>query len=655
MLVREERIVKSENKQRGDYNLREKYGSLILIILFGVYLFLQHRMIGMYYDDFGNASLSYGYDSSQIAGTNYSIKDLFMWAKYIYFNWGGRIIYALALIPLLKPGAHLFMMLQVVIILLLFYAMYKMVKRFSSNTNGCIAILMFILSYSLLKDEILTMGIYWASASVLYVWPVLFFVLLILHYGNLEKKINTSQKLNKMDYIGLLILVPLVTLSQEQVGGSLIVWLIFNVLINHYKVEKKFAKLDIITIGYTLVTFGIFFAAPGNWNRLATNEAYASKSFIEKIIYSFPRILQLLTSDSLKYFNILLLIVGICMIFELKRKMPKWYIAISGLMLVPFAVVEIVGLKRSMHDMSVLAVVAFAIFLVDMFFLLLFYLLKRSQLKFISLMLAAVASVFCLIFSPAFAARSCLPYIFICMILVAIVIGNTLREIEKSGNKYILMIVLAFVAVLGIRNLQIVYQGYEENYAIDKYNFEKLREYDGKENTIYLLTYPNSKYRAQMPCDAGYASIESWMKEYFNIPENVSLRWKTLEEYMEYAKKAEIEVTYGDGFYQEEGDYRWAKKSATLLIENKSSEKQAVFHANVSGRGDEEANIKVSCNGEEIFAERAAGGETEITVDLTLKEGENLVVLETDGNKIDSGQDQRELFMKVQDAYIEER
>lgn len=104
-------------------------------------------MVGMYYDDFGNASLSYGYDSSQIAGTNYSMKDLYMWAKYIYFNWGGRIIYALMLIPLLK-------------------------------------------------NEILTMGMYWASASVLYVWPVLFFILLILHYGNLKKKINDSEKIN---------------------------------------------------------------------------------------------------------------------------------------------------------------------------------------------------------------------------------------------------------------------------------------------------------------------------------------------------------------------------------------------------------------------------------------------------------------------------
>ena len=62
---------------------------ILMICFFAFYLFMQHRLVGMYYDDFGNASLSYGYDSSSIIGTNYTIMDLAKWSKFIYLNWGG--------------------------------------------------------------------------------------------------------------------------------------------------------------------------------------------------------------------------------------------------------------------------------------------------------------------------------------------------------------------------------------------------------------------------------------------------------------------------------------------------------------------------------------------------------------------------------------
>ena len=169
-----------------------------LFVIYSIFLFSQYRLVGMYYDDFGNASLSYGYDA-QIVGTNYTIKDLLQWAGYIYMNWGGRIIYALMLIPLLKTGSHLFMMIQVIIIILTLIVMYFIAKKIADETNGILIIISFALIYGLLQGDILTQGFYWASASVLYVWPMLPFMLTILLYGMIEKRIANDEKIRFRD------------------------------------------------------------------------------------------------------------------------------------------------------------------------------------------------------------------------------------------------------------------------------------------------------------------------------------------------------------------------------------------------------------------------------------------------------------------------
>jgi hypothetical protein len=629
-------------------------GVVVLFLIFGAYLFLQHRLVGMYYDDFGNASLSYGYDSSNVIGTNYSLKDLLGWAKYTYFNWGGRVIYALMLIPLLKNGAHLFMMIQVVVMLVTFIIMYQIAKKFCTNANGMMIVGSFMLIYGLLNGDILTQGVYWASASVLYVWPVLPFVLIVLIYIGLEEKLEKKQRLKIYEYIVLCVVIPFVTLSQEQWGGALIVWLFFHALFKHWKNEKIYLKLDCFSIVYSGVTYGIMLAAPGNWARLSTNEEYVDMSIMERLVYGIRHVLSLLTNSQMKYFNLMLLIAGVLIIVSLWETRRIWYLLGACIGIAPFLIVDILDIIGNGYISEEIKRIAFFVFLIDMLFLLIFYFNKRKKLEFVALMLAAVASVFCLIFSPAFSLRSCLLYVFICMMFVSVVFSEGLREKNKSFFVSCITLVLVILGGVGLANIRNVYVGYEKNYYIDNYNFNTLKSYDGTADAIYLVQYDNSYYRSRMSCDKGFEYVDYWMKEYFAIPQSVTIKWRSIPELVEYAKSAVLNLQYDRGFYDDEGGYRWAEQESEIIINNVQNSEQIVqLSMNVKSGYSDSSQFWVLCNGETVYESAIDNLGIECELELRLEPGENIVEFVTDAEQIDSGADARKLFLHFSNVTCE--
>lgn len=630
----------------------EQVVTILLFIVFGIYLFMQHRIIGMYYDDFGNASLSYAYDAG-IEGTDYSFIDLAKWAKYIYFNWGGRIIYALMLIPLLKNGIHIFMILQAVIIFLMLIVMYQLIEKYYNGKNWVI-IFSFMLVYGILQGDLLTQGIYWASASVLYVWPMLPFMLLLWVYKETEARVKMGEAIRVSEYVKVFLLVPFVTLSQEQLGGALIVWIIFHIWINHGKKEKNYLKLDIFLLSWSVITYLIMFLAPGNWARLSTNTDYVHQLFVEKMWFGISNVLTLLTNQYLRCFNLLLWLMGVLMIISLRKKSKKWHLVLFGVAMLPFgAVVMSAILKMSIFSDSIRNI-SFLIFLIDMLFLCISYFKMIERLEFVAVMLAAVASVFCLIVSPAFSLRSCIPYVFICMIFVAVVVSNTVKECIEKKALAAVGVIAACLGMVCLMNVKEIYKGYEENYYADNYNFEKLKDYNGTDNKIYLLQYSNAMYRGTMSCDKGFEYIDYWIKEYFAIPQSVIIEWKSMTELFDYAKAAAIDMEYADGFYEDEGGYRWGSDRAKAVINNLQGEERHVrLKVKIATGFEEKAKIVVLCNGDEVYQIEANNHGTDCDMDLILRPGENIIEFITDAEKINTGNDIRNLYMNFSNLNCE--
>lgn len=248
------------------YINKNKFTLLLFFVIF-ILLGLQHSVISMYFDDYGNASLSYSYWVQNVNGTNYNISQLLEWAEHIYNGWGGRILYAiLFIIPLLRHGIKAYMIAQTFVITGIIFFMYKLIKHYSKKEKylSVLPAILFVL-YTCIDIIYLRHGIYWASASVLYVWPILPFLALLYYYIKLCDNIKKNVKFNKLISTVIIILLSfLTTFSQEQIGVGLLGFIILYIILHHLKQFKKYLIVDLPLLITTIISYIILFIAPGN-------------------------------------------------------------------------------------------------------------------------------------------------------------------------------------------------------------------------------------------------------------------------------------------------------------------------------------------------------------------------------------------------------
>ena len=144
------------------------------------------------------------------------------------------------------------------------------------------------------------------------------------------------------------------------------------------------------------------------------------------------------------------------------------------------------------------------------------------------LAITGCGSMFCLVVSPVIGGRTALPFIFFLFLLIAIFTVELLKEARMMV--YVVFILFLFpLGTLSALSFNINYNGYLNNYNIEKLNHEILIKHSNttdKEITLY-----KSK-------DSGFGvargyeepSITYWMKEYYNIPQDVVFNWVDIYE-----------------------------------------------------------------------------------------------------------------------------
>ncbi|WP_044914230.1 DUF6056 family protein [Butyrivibrio sp. WCE2006] len=500
-----------------------------VILVFGVFFFfliMQHHFVGMYFDDFGNSSLSYGYDSSNISGTDYGIKDLLEWAVFIYHNWGGRIIYALMLIPLQKNGPHLFMAIQAVIIILTYIVALKLLKLYYKETNDVIAAIVFVVGYGILKGDTLSNGYYWASASVLYVWPLLPFLSSIYFYERLVNKIKSGSKISFKDWWMFIVLFPLAVLSQEQLGGGFFVWALFRAGIDFFAGSKWKGNIVIVVSSFALLAMMIL--APGNFARMESNTEYFEMSFWDKIVNSFNMLMELLNHSDMLWFNVVLTIFGLGMMMLLYNKMNKVAWILEIVLIIPCLLEKAGELLLNVHISTEMKNLLFFVFQVVLCIGIVEFFVIFKMAEFIPIMMAAISSVYCLLIAPTFSLRQCIPYVFLSVIFINLLFQMFINKTTLMKIPFIWVMLLFLL--IGTLNMISTYRKYERNYYADSLNRSILRNYDGNSDTIYLLEYDNEAGRGMMSCDEGFEFTDIWMKEYYDIPQDVEIVWKDISE-----------------------------------------------------------------------------------------------------------------------------
>ncbi len=514
------------------YIYDKKFIISIFIIIF-ILLAFQHSVITMYFDDYGNASLSYSYLVKNVAGTNYNFSQLLTWADKIYNNWGGRIFYAIAfIIPLLKNSIKPFMLVQTFVITSIIFYIYKIIKYYSKKSKliDIVPILILIL-YTCIDMVYLRHGIYWASASVLYIWPLLPLFATIYFYIIIIEKIQKNKKRHSIiDILIIIILSFLTTFSQEQIGIALLGFFVTYIILHHAKEAKKYLFIDLPAVLTTIISYLLLFLAPGNWARMDTT-SFSKLSFIDKILTNYPDILKNIFLDKM---HIYIYVICLGIIFMIYKIFIKYYMKTKKIyfLIVPLMIniIEIILIHYNhiLYNQTIFLIIS-TLWLISFLVVSILYFNMENKIEFISIEIAAACSIFCLLLSPTLGGRTGLPFIFF-MFLISI---KLLLDILNNNEKVIKIIAMLFIIILakrGLYNYINIYDGYRDNYSISKLNDQILRDYDKNEdkNTIILYKVENSWYGSTQSYEE--PTMDFWIKEYYDIPQTVKFKWEDIYE-----------------------------------------------------------------------------------------------------------------------------
>ena len=302
-------------------NGKIKKAMIFISFLFGFLILLQHHYVFIVFDDYGYASLSYGWTENK-AGMSYALSDIFDFLSWHYFNWGGRCLcFFIEIIILRIGGAELIQITQAVIIILISIISGKIIATMVKCDMWCSIALSLVL-YGTINLSTLRDGVYWYSASVSYVWPLLPLLGSIYFYLLLQKRESVFRKCMAV------FLVFIAAFSQEQISVLVIIWILSIIFFTFWTERNHQCKRKVPYYLYGMAMSAVIggiitIVAPGNFARAATTryDEFYSKSILERIVENIENIININIGSYNWVFTLIMTIsCGVAVAIYLKNK-----------------------------------------------------------------------------------------------------------------------------------------------------------------------------------------------------------------------------------------------------------------------------------------------------------------------------------------------
>ena len=526
------------------------FACMFLLII----LELFHRYLGLYYDDYGNASLSYGYDAGVI-GIDWGLKDLLSWAHWIYLNFSGRILCGSLLNLFIKigEGPRVFMEVQAVVLVLLFFVIYRFLMKMVKKEDNVFAFIIIVALFFLLPDDMYKWNLCWASASVLYIWPLLpFFTAILLQYKINEEELSAKKKI--WITIITLLCIMFTAFSHEQTGLSIVMYLVVYCIYKRIK-DGTINKVNIAFMLTGTLFYALLFFAPGNWVRMDGNTEFAKLSFFEKIITQYEPLMNCLFCNTFIIYYALISILLLYFSFLVYKNEKKKYFFVISTLSIFFGGIVVVSNYLNYNTIKMFFCM---LYLIDTFIALLIYHSMKNRAVFNVLLLASAASAFCVLISPSLPLRCFTEWIIVISIILCELGIDYYDEIKESKNEYLKIIknmgifaVYLSICVFAAKRFESFVIGYMSNESTLEYNDKIMSDYTD-ESELFLKKLPNDTFMTAMPYVDGFDYIEYWMKQYYDIPNDVSLYWVTSDAYKNM-KINESGDFYDDDWFGENG------------------------------------------------------------------------------------------------------
>lgn len=491
------------------------------------YLLILHRFVGIYFDDFGYFTLSYPHYIESISGNvrgGGGILNVFEFLKIHYMEWGGRVFYfGLELIIYKIGGIILLHIIQSLIITAILFTIYKIVNS-KLHRPKLVSIIVCCL-YGFFTAVVTKESIYWFSASVLYVWPMLPFLILIY-------KTRFKEEIELKDCIVICICAFTASWSQEQIALTVLAYTIILTIENFWKNHKIKISSLLYSIS-SLLGFLILYLAPGNFVR-KNGDAFYSQGLVQILKISISNLLKGFFSQDNWIFLVLLFGLSSYIAFIIAKKLNKNNIDknLHFILSIFLGVLSILlfytkgSILTLAYNKSSFFVYVIFILLIQIIYLHFRYFFNSENLIILFSCIIILAPV---LYSAYWVNRMAVPFIFLYFIISAFILTEIL--INKVKEYESIFIVLLICAVI---NAAITLGGYQREYQyVTSYNEEILytasRE-KYKECSIKLKKCIDDRYTGLMPWvlpeGGGREFVEEEMRRYYDIDESVKFEWE---------------------------------------------------------------------------------------------------------------------------------
>lgn len=512
----------------------------LIFLVFFVFLIRQFMNVFIYYDDFGYLSLSYGGALPDVTGSEYDLRQLMTFLVRHYTITHGRLPFVfLFLLLYMLGGLRAVQVFLAASVLLTGVLSFAIAVRAGGLTGWlkCPAAAFACLLYGTIGIMIQRSGTYWFSASFLYAAPVPVFLSFAALYTRLADRqlaaASARADAPRPRYGRLLSAVLLLgflsAFSHEQWTAAVIACIL---MVIGYKLKKggRFQLTDAAVIAAAAAGAFPIFSSPAVRSRMAHNQAYMEMSLAEKIFSNLRNIGNMFFSgENINYLLILLLAFG-CMgllLIRLHRKMAwlhAFYILFTGSVLCYLIIKLKLHLLGAAAHSTVMLVCLYLYLLASACEILLLFYLKDRFLPAV-LFAAAVASMGCLVLAPELPLRTMLPFLFLsCSFLTCLFAA---AELQWKPACVPALLVLAAVS---LPNMRQIYHGYAANYAVHMYNEARIREAAAQKGnapeTVSLYQNLDGLCCYEMVYDPNFSNIIRWMREYYDLPETVTLDYQ---------------------------------------------------------------------------------------------------------------------------------
>lgn len=253
--------------------------AIFFFVWLGIYA--QHSVVGYYHDDYAYAGMTYCYDVGGLYKNRLTFSNLFSFLYQHYMTWGGRVIAFAFSIPVMHFGPTVFWTVQSVIITAIIIISSLYASRLTKKQFFIQHLIIHLSCYMSLKILLIREGLYWATASILYTWPFLLFVIVLLLLQRDHQDILTASCVVLLSFV--------VSSTSEQYSVLMVSYLASKLLFDRIFQKNCFRKN---VLWLTASIAGLFFCvfAPGNFKRAALypNQALLAPSeLLQEIIHGF--------------------------------------------------------------------------------------------------------------------------------------------------------------------------------------------------------------------------------------------------------------------------------------------------------------------------------------------------------------------------------